>query len=130
MMKRRRAPTFFLSAKNGLGSGHVNDLRFGARGALWAATDTGLSRLVDGHVATLTNKNGLPCDNVLAVMEDDDYSMWLYMGCGLVRIARPELEAWVTDPSKPIKNKLFDNSDGVRGHAVTSGYPPFMTKSP
>jgi signal transduction histidine kinase/ligand-binding sensor domain-containing protein len=118
------------SAENGLGSGHVNDLRFGARGALWAATGTGLSCIVDGHVATLTSKNGLPCDNVLAVMEDDDYSMWLYMGCGLVRIARPELEAWVADPSKPVKTKLFDTSDGVRGHAVTSGYPPFMTKSP
>jgi len=118
------------SAENGLGSGHVNDLRFGARGALWAATDTGLSRIVDGHVATLTSKNGLPCDNVFAVMEDDDYSMWLYMGCGLVRIARPELEAWIADPSKPVNTKLFDTSDGVRGHAVTSGYPPFMTKSP
>src|ERR1700741_5410276 len=52
------------------------------------------------------------------------------MSCGLVRIPRAELEAWVADPSKPVKTKLFDTSDGVRGHAVTSGYPPFMTKSP
>jgi ligand-binding sensor domain-containing protein len=77
------------SAENGLGAGHINDLRFGARGALWAATDTGLSRIEHGHVITLTSKNGLPCDNVVAAMEDDDYSMWLYMGCGLVRIASP-----------------------------------------
>jgi signal transduction histidine kinase/ligand-binding sensor domain-containing protein len=118
------------SAENGLGSGHVKDLRFGGRGALWAATDTGLSRIVDGHVATLTTKNGLPCDNVLAAMEDDDYSIWLYMGCGLVRITQAELDAWVADPSKLVKTKSFDTSDGVRSHAVTSGYPPFMTKSP
>src|SRR5712664_468610 len=118
------------SAEDGLGSGHVNDLRFGARGALWAATDTGLSRIEDGHVATLTSKNGLPCDNVLAAMEDDDYSIWLYMGCGLVRITQAELDAWVADPSKLVKTKSFDTSDGVRSHAVTSGYPPFMTKSP
>jgi len=118
------------SAENGLGSGHVNDLRFGARGALWAATDAGLSRIEDGHVITLTSKNGLPCDSVLAAIEDDDYSIWLYMRCGLVRIARAELDAWVADPSKLLKTKLFDTSDGVRGHAVTSGYPPLMTKSP
>ncbi len=118
------------SAENGLGAGHVNDLRFGAQGALWAATDTGLSRIEHDHVITLTSKNGLPCDNVLAAMEDDDHSMWLYMGCGLVRITQGELDAWVANPSKAVETKLFETSDGVRGHAVTSGYPQPVAKSP
>ena len=47
----------------------------------------------DGRVTTLTSRNGLPCDAVNWVMEDNDHSLWLYMGCGLVRIMRSELDA-------------------------------------
>src|SRR5262249_29648642 len=46
---------------NGLGEGHIRDLRLDREGALWAATETGVNRLKDGHIATLTSKNGLPC---------------------------------------------------------------------
>ncbi len=119
----------WFSAENGLGKGHVTDLRFGPRGALWAATDSGLSRIKDGHVTTLTSKNGLPCDQVVATIEDNDHSTWLYLACGLVRISRAELDAWITDPNRAIETTLFDTSDGVRGHAAAGGYSPLMTKS-
>ena len=42
----------------------------------------------------------MPCDSVHWVLEDDDHSFWLYTACGLVRIARPELDAWATDPKR------------------------------
>ena len=119
----------WFSAENGLGKGHVTDLRFQPRGALWAATDSGLSRIKDGHVTTLTSKNGLPCDQVVATIEDNDHSTWLYLACGLVRISRAELDAWITDPNRAIETTLFDTSDGVRGHAAAGGYSPLMTKS-
>src|SRR6266704_1514478 len=82
---------------DGLGGGTVSDLQLDSEdGALWVATAGGLSRVKNGRVATLTSKNGLPCDSVHSVVEYDDHSLWLYMACGLVRIARPELDAWVT----------------------------------
>ena len=102
---------------DGLGEGRVSGLQLDRDGTLWAATEGGLSRVKNGRVATLTNKNGLPCDTVNWVMEDDDHSFWLYMACGLVRIARPELDAWVADPRRTIKTTVFDSSDGVRSHA-------------
>src|ERR1700722_2869992 len=117
------------SAENGLAEGQVTDLRFGSGGALWAATDNGLSRIQDGHVATLTSKNGLPCDKVVATIEDNDHSMWLYMACGLVRVIRSELDAWVVDPKRVVKSECFGTSDGVRGHVAAGGYQPLMTKS-
>ena len=53
------------SAADGLGEGHVPGLRLDADGALWAATqDGGLSRIKDGRIATLTSRNGLPCDSI------------------------------------------------------------------
>jgi signal transduction histidine kinase/ligand-binding sensor domain-containing protein len=118
------------AATDGLGGGSVAGLHLDADGTLWAATQGGLSRVKDGHVATLTSKNGLPCDTVLWVEEDDDHSFWLYTACGLVRILRTELDAWVKDPKRTIRAAVFDNSDGVRsraGTAVSNG--PRVAKS-
>jgi len=117
------------SAENGPAKGRVNDLRFGPRGALWAATQNGLIRIKEGYVTTLTTKNGLACDRVVATMQDVDRSMWMYLGCGLVRITQSELDAWVADPSRVIRTTLFDEYDGVRSHSALGGYQPLMTKS-
>src|SRR5262249_50665879 len=102
------------AAADGLGAGRVNEFRLDRDGTLWAATEGGLSRLKDGRVTTLARKNGLPCDTVHWVLEDDSHSFWLYLACGLVSISRAELDAWVADPKHSIKATAFDNSDGVR----------------
>ena len=88
------------SATDGLGKGRVNSLRFDSEGALWIATEGGLSRLKNGRIATLTSKNGLPCDAVQWTMEDEAQSVWLMMPCGLVRVARSELDAWAIAADK------------------------------
>jgi ligand-binding sensor domain-containing protein len=114
---------------DGLGDG-VSGLKLDRDGALWAATEGGLSRVKNGRIATLTSKNGLPCDTVHWAMEDDDRSFWLYMTCGLVRIARTELEAWAADPKRTIQPTVFDSSDGVRSHGgAYSGYSPRVAES-
>jgi signal transduction histidine kinase/ligand-binding sensor domain-containing protein len=111
----------------GLGKGPVAGLRLDRDGALWAATqDGGLSRIKDGRVATLTTGNGLPCDTIHWSMEDDDRSLWLYAACGLVRITRTELDAWIADPKRRIETAVWDAADGVRLCAVSPAYynPP------
>ena len=121
---------------SGLGEGRVNDLQLGQDGALWAATEGGLSRLKNNRIATLTRKNGLPCDAVHWAMEDDHHSFWLYMPCGLVRVERSELDAWAAavdgngDPKRTIQATVFDSSDGVRSHAAAGGYAGKVAKSP
>jgi signal transduction histidine kinase/ligand-binding sensor domain-containing protein len=114
---------------NGLGDGIVNTLRLDRDGALWAATEGGLSRVQNGRVVTLTGKNGLPCDAAHWTIEDDDRSLWLSMACGLVRIARPELDAWVAGSKRTIQTTIFDSSDGVRSLAFSGGYSPQVAKS-
>jgi signal transduction histidine kinase len=117
------------ASRDGLGEGRVEGLQLDRDGALWAAAEGGLSRIKNGRVTTLTSKNGLPCDAVHWVVEDDDQSFWLYMACGLVRIARPELESWATDPKRTVRLAVFDSSDGVRSRAISSGYNPGVSKS-
>jgi signal transduction histidine kinase/ligand-binding sensor domain-containing protein len=123
------------SAADGLGEGRVNDLRFDSDGTLWAATEGGLSRLKNGRIATLTSKNGLPCDPAHWVMEDDAHSFWLYTTCGLVRLARSELAAWADavdkneDVKRTIHAMVLDSSDGVRSLEDNGGYTPHVAKS-
>ncbi|HZD47166.1 MAG TPA: two-component regulator propeller domain-containing protein [Silvibacterium sp.] len=116
------------AAVDGLGDGRVNSLRLDRDGTLWAATEGGLSRIKDGRVATLTSKNRLPCDSVDWVMEDDAHFVWLNMACGLVRIARTELDSWVADSSRTVQATVFDSSDGVASHALYGGFSPHVTK--
>jgi len=115
---------------DGFGNGKVSQLRFGSRGALWASTEGGLSRIKDGRIATLTNKNGIPCDAVHWSIEDDDHAVWLSTACGLLRIERSELDAWVRDSKYVVKSMVLDVSDGARNPGVSGGYPPTVTKSP
>ena len=118
------------AAAAGLGEGRVGNLQLDRDGTLWAATEGGLSRVKNGRVVTLTSKNGLPCDTVHWAMEDDDHAFWLDMACGLVRIARPELDAWGADPKRTIQTTVFDSSDGVRIHAgAYSSYSPSVAKA-
>ena len=118
------------TAKDGLGAGRVNSLKFDPDGTLWAATDGGLSRIKDGRVTTLTSRNGIPCDTAHDLIDDDVGSTWLYMACGLVRIPRSELEAWAEDSERKIRTTAFDTSDGVRSHAGVYNFGPRTARTP
>jgi signal transduction histidine kinase/ligand-binding sensor domain-containing protein len=121
------------SGADGLGEGRVYDLRFDDGGALWIATEGGLSRLKNGRIATLTAKNGLPCDAVQWTMKDAGQSVWLMMPCGLVRVARSELDAWAMAADKTartVRATVFDSSDGLRTIGNFGDFTPRAAESP
>jgi signal transduction histidine kinase/ligand-binding sensor domain-containing protein len=124
------------SAADGLGAGRVSDFYFDDGGALWISTEGGLGRLKNNRLVTLSSENGLPCDTVHWAIEDDDHSMWLYTACGLVRIARSDLDAWAAAVDQgnssilPIKITTLDNSDGVKSLSSPSNYHPQVAKTP
>jgi PAS domain S-box-containing protein len=115
------------STADGLGAGHVAGLRLDRDGAVWAATeDGGLSRIKEGRISTLTTRNGLPCDTIHWSIEDDQRSLWLYAACGLVRIMREDLDAWIADPAHRLETKTWGATDGVTLRGVSPAYfnPP------
>ena len=92
------------TAADGLGKGPVGGLRIDRDGAVWAATkESGVSRIKDGRITTMTTGNGLPCDKIHWTAEGDDRSLWMYTGCGLVHITRRELDAWIADPKRRVE---------------------------
>jgi len=120
------------TAAQGLGERAVAGLELDQDGSLWVATEgSGLGWIKDGRVATLTTRNGLPCDTVHWTMEDDDHSLWLYTACGLVRVARTELAAWIANPKHKVETTVWDAVDGVRLRSTSaSAYSPRVAKAP
>ena len=120
------------SADDGLGEGQVRHVRVDDDGVVWAATEGGLSRIDGGRIATVRSRNGLPCDTVDWMIQDDAGDMWLYMACGLVRIARDELDAWFQADEverAPLRVTVFGNWDGVRNEAAIGSFTPHVAKS-
>jgi signal transduction histidine kinase/ligand-binding sensor domain-containing protein len=113
----------------GLTPGLVRGFYIDRKRALWTATVGGLNRIQDGRVVTLTGRNGLPCDMVHWMMEDDADSVWLYLACGLVRITRADFDAWAGDPKQQIRTTVFDSADGVRQLGVEFGYSSVVAKA-
>ena len=98
-------------------------------GTMWVATDNGLSRITNDRVATLTAPNGLPCPTVHWIIEDQLAAYWLYTACGLVRIARTELDAWTADPKRIIRSTTFDSADGIQLVPILTPSRPAVTTS-
>jgi ligand-binding sensor domain-containing protein/signal transduction histidine kinase len=117
------------AAAEGLGKGRVNKLQVDKDGTFWVGTNGGLSRLKSGRITTLTSQNGLPCEAVQEFVRDNSQSIWLLTPCGVVRIARSELEAWETDPKRTIRTTVLDSSDGLTALATPGALSPRMGKS-
>ena len=118
------------SAAQGLGEGRVTNLRLASDGSLWVATAGGLSRVRNGTISTLNRRSGLPCDSPHWMITDDHGALWMETPCGLVRVAREDIEAWIADAKHSIKPVVFDSHDGVRVQALPGGYEPYVANSP
>ena len=59
-------------------------------------------------------------------IEDDNRSLWMYTACGLVRVARDDLDAWIADPTHKVETRRWGAADGVPLRAVSPAYsnPP------
>jgi PAS domain S-box-containing protein len=117
------------SAADGLGAGHVASLRLDRDGAMWAATESGLSRIKDGRVQTLTRENGLPCKSIHWSIEDDRQRLWLYTSCGLVRVTHEGLVAWIADPTRGVDTRRWSAGDGLRIRPMPPYYAASVAKA-
>ncbi len=115
------------ASAEGLSAGEVRNLYLDRDGTLWVAGLNGLSRLKNGSVVTLSSGNGLPCDAVDWVVEDAARSLWLSMGCGVVQIVRPEMDAWAADSRHQLRVTFLDSSDGAS--TAPGGLSPRAVKS-
>jgi ligand-binding sensor domain-containing protein len=100
---------------------YVNDIMVNPDGSVLGATGFGLIGWREGRQQILSARNGLPCDTINAFVRDDAGDLWLYMQCGLVRVAEPEIQKWWANDAAVLQMRIFDSADGVQ-----AGIAPFQ----
>jgi len=114
---------------DGASARRVLDVARDRDGSIWATTNNGVSRINNGRVATMTTANGLPCNTVHWIIEDDLSSYWLYTQCGLLRVASTDMDRWIADPKRVIRPTMFGVEDGIRLVPILKGLRPAVTKA-
>ena len=117
------------TSADGLGAGEVTSIHDDREGALWVATEGGLSRIAGGRVDTLDVSNGLPCAAVEWSVEDHTRALWLQTDCALVRVERDELDQWISDPASSVDLIVYDASDGAVSYADRGAYGPKVSRA-
>ena len=92
----------------------IRDLLVEPDGAVWGTTLDEVARWKNGERRNLTARNGLPCDEIFALVEDAQGSLWIQSKCGVIEIDKSQLEQWWLHPDSSVKSKLLDAADGMQ----------------
>jgi signal transduction histidine kinase/ligand-binding sensor domain-containing protein len=85
-----------------------------ADGSILLGSENGLVGWRAGKLQSMTTKNGLPCDFVIAFIKDQEKRWWLYTRCGVVEFSDSEIQRWWADPDTIIQNRVYDAFDGAQ----------------
>ena len=96
--------------------------------SVWWATQEGLFRWKTGKVAILNSHNGLPCDDIFALVRDGQGALWLDAQCGLIAIDSAELERWWQQPDLKLRVKTLDVFDGAQ--PGLTNFRPAVSRAP
>jgi len=102
----------------------VQRLTVESDGSVYGSTRIGLAAWRNGRKQMLTKRNGLPCAYLYTHIFDEHGDLWLFAECGLMQVARDEVEAWWRDSERVVKLRHLDPIDGAH-----SGYVPFVASS-
>ncbi len=100
------------------GETRINQLITGPDGSVMGAAPFGVVAWKDGKHQTLTVGNGLPCNEIYALVFDNNEDLWLYARCGLLRITKAELQRWWDQPEHFLQLRVFDIADGAQPGAA------------
>ncbi|MBL8115096.1 MAG: response regulator [Acidobacteria bacterium] len=73
----------------------------------------GLSWLKDGRFLTITRRNGLPSDDVMAILDDGNGMLWIGTSGGITRFPKASLAKVFAGGAAPLE--AFDNGEGQLG---------------
>jgi signal transduction histidine kinase/ligand-binding sensor domain-containing protein len=96
-------------------------------GSTFIGAEDGFVGLREGKVQRMTVKNGLPCDFVIAFVQDQEKRWWLYTRCGVVEFSDSELQRWWAHPDALVQNRVYDTFDGAQpniGSFKQAAYSP------
>jgi signal transduction histidine kinase/streptogramin lyase len=83
-------------------------------GSAWMATMDGLYHVKeDGVARRIGIADGLPCENFSAVVTTSTGDLWLKSDCGILHIAKHELDSFLTSEGSKLHADRIDAADGA-----------------
>jgi len=95
-----------------------------AGGDMWIASDRGLYRYRDGHLARVGLEQGMPVDAVFQMVADQDNNIWISSNRGLLRTELPALNAVADGRQARIVVERFNEMDGMLNSQANGSSAP------
>ncbi len=94
-------------------------------GAIWIASASSLTRLLNGRFTTIDAQNGLPGNLVPSILDDEQGYLWVGVnrGANIIRLNRREMDAAAVNPAHRIRYAIYDSSDGLQGELHWTSRP-------
>lgn len=101
-----------------------------AEGGLWLGTrKQGLVWLRNGKVISCTRENGLYCDEIFEILEDDNGWLWMSSLNGIFRVHRKQLEEFARGAVKSVTCVSYGRGDGMDSSTCVGTAKPAGWKS-
>ncbi|HET6315699.1 MAG TPA: histidine kinase, partial [Chloroflexota bacterium] len=109
---------------DGLTPGAIAAIAEDRRGSIWISSVSGLTRITNGKLTTVTG-HGLPRKLVPSLVEDDDGYFWVGVnsGAAIIRFDPQEFDRAAADPGHQLAYRLYDESDGMPGPLLRLSRP-------
>lgn len=98
------------------------------KGDPWIGSAGGLSWLHDGRIETVSSREGLPADQVLAIIEDLYDRLWFVTYAGIAAIEKKSLFDWVADRSRKLVPTMY-GSGGLEV-SIPGRFTPNAVRTP
>src|SRR5262249_32797881 len=93
-----------------------------SRGILWIGSAAGLSWFQNGQLRTANSREGLPSDQIFAMLDDAYDRLWFATYAGLVSIEKKSLEEWAEGRRDKLAPKVY-RSDAMQLYTVGRSFP-------
>ncbi len=98
-----------------LRSGGVNALFTDADDVLWIGTDNlGLYRYANGSYSSYSERDGLFCDRLFSILEDDSSKLWFSTNKGVFSVRKQQLADFTAGKIPKITCDVYNHLDGMR----------------
>ncbi|UCH95509.1 MAG: SpoIIE family protein phosphatase [Candidatus Aminicenantes bacterium] len=112
------------SVRNGLTNNFVLCFYENQDGSLWIGTyGGGLNCFKDGKFVSCTTKDGLLCDEVYQVLEDNEEHLWMSSNKGILRVSKKELNDFANGKVNAVHPVLFNEAHGMKSRICNGGQP-------
>lgn len=93
-----------------------------SEGVIWVGTyNNGLTRIKDGRMTLITQKEGLFNNGVFQILEDATETFWISCNLGIYRVSKKELNDYAEGRSRSITSIPYGKRDGMLNSECNGG---------